>query len=62
VNLNQAARVPQIHRIQELELEEAPHVFLAQPYKLTATRKRVKDMYVSFTDFRPGLRDIWLDA
>jgi hypothetical protein len=45
-----------------LELDEAPHVFLAQPYKLTAIRKRVHDMYVSFTDFRPGLRDIWLDG
>jgi len=62
VNLNQASRVPQIQRIQELELDEAPHVFLAQPYKLTAIRKRVHDMYVSFTDFRPGLRDIWLDG
>jgi peptide/nickel transport system substrate-binding protein len=61
VNMNQAARVPQVQRIQELELEEAPHVFLAQPYKQTAVRKRVHDMYVSFTDFRPGLRDIWLD-
>ncbi len=62
VNLDQAKRVPQIQRIQELELDEAPHVFLAQPYKLTAIRKRVHDMYVSFTDFRPGLRDIWLDG
>jgi peptide/nickel transport system substrate-binding protein len=62
VNLDQASRVPQIQRIQELELDEAPHVFVAQPYKLTAIRKRVHDMYVSFTDFRPGLRDIWLDG
>ena len=61
VNLDQRARVPQIHRIQELALEEAPHVFLAQPYKFTAVRKNVKDMYVSFTDFRPGLRDVWLE-
>jgi ABC-type transport system substrate-binding protein len=61
VNLDQKARVPQVHRIQELALEEAPHVFLAQPYKFTATRKNVKDMYVSFTDFRPGLREIWLE-
>jgi peptide/nickel transport system substrate-binding protein len=61
VNLEQKTRVPQIQRIQELALDEAPHVFLAQPYKFTAVRKSIQDMYVSFTDFRPGLREIWLN-
>jgi hypothetical protein len=25
-------------------------------------RSRIQDMYVSFTDFRPGLRDVWIKA
>ncbi len=60
--VDQKTRVPGIIRIQELEIEEAPHVYLAQPYKFTAVRKRIRDMYVSFTDFRPGLREIWVDT
>ena len=60
--VDQKARIPGIIRIQQLELEEAPHVYLAQPYKFTAIRKRIQNMYVSFTDFRPGLREIWVDA
>ncbi len=62
INLDQKARVPQIQRIQEIVLDEAPHVFICQPYKFTVVRSKVKDMYVSFTDFRPGLRNVWLDA
>jgi len=62
VNLDQQARVPQVHRIQELVLEEAPHVFLAQPYKYMAVRKQLQGMYVAFTDFRTGLRSAWLEA
>jgi len=58
VTLDQKARIPQIQRIQEIELDEAPHVYICQPYKFTVVRSRVQDMYVSFTDFRPGLRDI----
>ena len=62
VNLDQKARVPQIQRIQEIALDEAPHVFICQPYKFTVVRKRIQDMYVSFTDFRPGIRDVWIDT
>ena len=62
INLDQKARVPQIQRIQEIELDEAPHVYICQPYKFTVVRKRIQDMYVSFTDFRPGLRDVWIDT
>lgn len=62
VTLDQKARVPMIHKIQELFFDEVPHAYLCQPYKFTAVRTKVKDMYVSFTDFRPGLRDIWIDA
>jgi peptide/nickel transport system substrate-binding protein len=62
INLDQKSRVPQIQRIQEIELDEAPHIYICQPYKFTAVRSRIQDMYVSFTDFRPGLRDVWIKA
>ena len=62
ITLDQKARVPLIQRIQEIELDEAPHIYICQPYKFTVVRNRVQDMYVSFTDFRPGLRDISLKA
>jgi peptide/nickel transport system substrate-binding protein len=58
ITLDQAARVPLIQRIQEIELDEAPHIYICQPYKFTVVRNRIQGMYVSFTDFRPGLRDI----
>ena len=62
VTLDQKARVPQIQRIQEIELDEMPHVYICQPYKFTVVRSRIQNMYVSFTDFRPGLRDISIKA
>jgi ABC-type transport system substrate-binding protein len=61
-SIDPKVRNPQIIRLQELQIEESPHIYLCQPYKFTAVRKRIQDMYVSFTDFRPGLREIWVDA
>jgi peptide/nickel transport system substrate-binding protein len=60
--VDQKARIPDIIKLQQLVIDEAPHVFLCQPYTYTAVRKRVQDMYVSFTGFRPGLRTIWVNA
>lgn len=61
VTLDQKQRLPQVQRVQELILDEAPNIYLVVPYVYTAVQKRVKDMYVSFTGFRPGLREVWLD-
>lgn len=61
VTLDQKQRLPQIQRAQELILDEAPNIYLVVPYVYTVVQKRVKDMYVSFTGFRPGLRETWLD-
>ena len=56
VNLDDASRHQQFRRIQELVLDEAPHIYLVQSKKFHAVRKELKDMYVSYTDFLTGLR------
>jgi hypothetical protein len=30
--------------------------------KFHAVRKNLKDMYVGFNDFHPGLRTVWLEG
>ena len=62
VNLDSASRHEQIRRIQEIVLEEAPHIYICQPYKFHAVRNEVMDMYVAFNDFHTGLRTVWLNA
>ena len=62
VELDSAERHKQIRRIQELVLDEAPHIYIAQPYKFHAVRNELKDMYVAFNDFHPGLRTVWLES
>lgn len=62
IELNSEERHKQIRRIQELVLEEAPHIYICQPYKFHAVSKKLKDMYVAFNDFHPGLRTVWLDS
>jgi peptide/nickel transport system substrate-binding protein len=62
VNLDSATRHEQIRRIQEIVLEEAPHIYICQPYKFHAVRAEVQDMYVAFNDFHTGLRTTWLSA
>ncbi len=62
VNLDSVTRHEQIRRIQEIVLEEAPHIYICQPLKFHAVRSEVKDMYVAFNDFHTGLRTTWLNA
>jgi peptide/nickel transport system substrate-binding protein len=61
VELDQVKRHQQVRRIQEIALDEFPHITTVQPYKFQVMRKQVKDMYVAFTDFNGGLRTAWLD-
>ncbi|MSP13553.1 MAG: ABC transporter substrate-binding protein [Chloroflexi bacterium] len=61
VNLDSTTRHQQVRRLQELVLEDAPHIYTVQNYKFHAVSTRLKDMYVSFTDFHSGLRNAWLD-
>jgi len=62
VELNSEERHKQIRRIQEIILDEAPHIYICQPFKFHAVRNNLKDMYVGFNDFHPGLRTVWLDS
>jgi peptide/nickel transport system substrate-binding protein len=51
-----AARLEAYRRIQELIIEEAANLYTVQPYKFQVVGPRLEGMYVSYTDFNPGLR------
>ncbi len=54
--LDQSARPPMYHRIQEIIATEAANLYTVQPYKFQAVRKRLTGMYVYFGNTNPGLR------
>ena len=62
VTTDQAKRKPMYQRIQQIILTEVPHLFTVQPKKFQITRTRLKNMYVSFTDFNTGLREAWVEG
>jgi peptide/nickel transport system substrate-binding protein len=53
---DQEQRRENYRRILQLIAEEAPNVYTVQPYKFQLANARVDGMYVSYTDFNPGLR------
>jgi peptide/nickel transport system substrate-binding protein len=53
---DQAARMEAYTRIQQIIAEEVPHLYTVQSYKFQVANQRVDGMYVSYTDFNPGLR------
>ena len=55
---DQAARVPMYQRLQEIIAEDAPHLYLVQPYKFQAVNNRLTGMYVFFGNTNPGLRTV----
>ncbi len=59
---DQAKRVPIYRRIQEIILTEVPNLYTVQDKKIQIIRSRVKNMYVSFTDFNTGLREAWVEG
>lgn len=59
---DQAKRKPLYRRIQEIILTEVPHLYTVQNKKYQIVRTRVKNMYVSFTDFNSGLREAWVEG
>jgi peptide/nickel transport system substrate-binding protein len=60
--IDPASRKGLYRRMQEILIDEAPHMTIAQPYKYQVVRNRVKDMYVAYTDFNGGLREAWVDS
>jgi peptide/nickel transport system substrate-binding protein len=59
---DQAKRKPMYQRIQEIILTEVPNMYTVQNKKFQIIRNRVKNMYVSFTDFNTGLREAWVEG
>jgi peptide/nickel transport system substrate-binding protein len=53
--LDQASRLPIYKQIQEMVLPQALHIPICNPYKFQAMTKKLKGMYVGYTDFNPGL-------
>ncbi|MBA2520800.1 MAG: ABC transporter substrate-binding protein [Chloroflexia bacterium] len=49
-------RVAIYREIQQRVIEDAANIYTVQPYKFQVTGSRVTGMYVSYTDFLPGLR------
>lgn len=53
--LDEDKRKPIYTEIQRLVLEEALHIPICNPYKFQAVSKKLKGMYVAYTDFNTGL-------
>jgi peptide/nickel transport system substrate-binding protein len=51
-----AERMAAYQRIQEIIAEDVPNLYTVQPFKFQVANQRVEGMYVSYTDFNPGLR------
>ena len=60
--VDQAKRHDIYKQIQTILLAEFPHVPLLVATKYQVTRSRLKNMYVSYTDFNPGLREAWVEG
>jgi ABC-type transport system substrate-binding protein len=60
--LDTEARVPVIHELQRLGLEESTFIFLCVPYRLDLLNRRVKDWYIDYMDFNHALRTAWVEA
>ena len=59
---DQAKRKPLYRQMQEIVFSEVPGMYTVNPMKYQAVRARVKNMYVSFTDFNTGLREAWVEG
>jgi peptide/nickel transport system substrate-binding protein len=62
IQLDPAKRIP-IYKAAQRELMLNPvQIPLVAIKKYQVVRKRVKNMYVAFSDFNTGLRNVWLDG
>ena len=55
-------RKPIYTRMQQIVAEEVPNLYTVNPYKYQLVRSRVKNMYVSYTNMNPGLREAWVEG
>jgi peptide/nickel transport system substrate-binding protein len=57
-----AKRKPIYQRMQQIIAEEVPNLYTVNPFKFQLVRNRVKNMYVSYTNMNPGLREAWVEG
>ena len=62
ITLDQAKRLPMYTKLQQILMTELLEVPLLVAYKYQVVNKRLKNMYVSYTDFNPGLRTAYLTS
>ena len=61
ITLDQKKRLAMYKELQRLLLEEQLQVPLVAVTKFQVVRKRVKNMYVAFSDFNTGLKTAWVE-
>ncbi len=61
IQLDQAKRLKMYKDLQKILLEEQLQVPLVAVTKFQVVRKRVKNMYVAFSDFNTGLKPAWVE-
>lgn len=62
ITLDDKKRLAMYKELQKILLTELLQVPLVAVSKFQVVRKRVKNMYVAFSDFNTGLRNVWLDG
>jgi len=62
IQLDPAKRLPIYQAAQRELLLNPVQIPLVAIKKYQVVRKRVKNMYVAFSDFNTGLRNVWLDG
>lgn len=60
VELDHATRKQMYTRIQQIILDENPHIFLFNAMKLDALQDYIKDYQPAYTGYRESLRQTWL--
>lgn len=59
---DEAARREAFATVQQIVLDEMPHIYLYQDYRFSAVSNKVGGYYVAFTTFRPALRSASISA
>ena len=61
IQLDQSKRLPMYKELQKILLDEQLQVPLVAVTKFQVFRRRVKNMYVAFSDFNTGLKTAWVE-
>jgi ABC-type transport system substrate-binding protein len=61
ITLDEKKRLAMYKELQKILLTEALQVPLFSVSKFQVVRRRVKNMYVAFSDFNTGLKTAWVE-